>query len=457
VEKSQIGRKKIENSIDKIYKALIMDEFEEHVKEYVKKIELDEEKSETLKSQIGISGKFSLEDQDISIGGSLGVSDEDKRKERQKIELVIRGLAVIDYEMIRNELDNIIDLCGAKGIILLVDEWSSVSLPIQPILAEMIRKTLLLSDRISLKLAATKFQTQTNASIDSPQGIGLQPGVDIVELAYLDTLLNFDIEWSSMKDFLIIIAYKHICHYLPILKNHSIQDFEEYLNNEIFEGKDAFREVIRASEGNPRDFLQILIACCNSSIQNDKIKLSKRQVIHVASTYFYNTKLSMLKNNKFAITLYEKIFQIVVKGGRKAFLVSRKKAEQDVRLQELWHNRFIHLIDLPLTIIGDDRSVKEYMIYSMDYGRFLSLKSTKAGGELFDRIMSVSIFLEDIAIPIMGRSIAEVVAQILRETGVTRPLDEFIGTKIISINEVDEVSVEDIDYLMKNCLIDGVL
>ncbi len=59
---------------------------------------------------------------------------------------------------------------------------------------------------------------------------------------------------------------------------------------------------------------------------------------------------------------------------QKLFLISSRLALQDRRIRELWNYRFIHLVEPNYDHIAAGELLRTYSVYSMDYGRLVSLR-----------------------------------------------------------------------------------
>jgi hypothetical protein len=94
---------------------------------------------------------------------------------------------------------------------------------------------------------------------------------------------------------------------------------------------------------------------------------------------FIDNKAPEISNNPKANQLYDRLFHKVVENCQKLFLFSRMKAETDVRVQELWHYRFMHLVNANYNFVDEDLKTYEYVVYSMDYGKLLSVKAQESG------------------------------------------------------------------------------
>ena len=444
----------IESSIDNLDALLNLERIEESLKTYVRTIEKADETTNQLRSKGSILAGISTKKIDAEIGVGVGASTEDIEKEKQKIEIVYGGLAVLDYDAIRSELEKIIELCGADAVNLLIDEWSAVNLSLQPLLAEMIRKTVGISNKIFLKIVALKYFTRTSALIDPPQRIGFQMGIDITELADLDALLSFDINKQGVKDFLTFVAYKHSCLLIPELEKYNAREFEDYLCKEVFENREAYFELVRSSEGNPRDFLTMLSACCSNAKAEAKTgdakKISLEKVVKAALAYFIDIKAPEINSNPDAQKLFQKIFKCVTSHRQKLFLVSTEKALADNRIKELWHFRFIHLVNPSYEHLGPDHVPHEYSVYSIDYGKLVALKVSEAGETAVKKMIS---FLDPLLKLVGFRT--DTLSNFAQDPKLGGKLKQIAGRALVKEVEIGEL--KDVQHLIDNCCIDSML
>jgi hypothetical protein len=446
---------KVEELLGQVDSILDLKQIEERLSEYLRTLETDKSVANELKGRIGVSTKFSLAKSDLEANAGLTITSEDVEKEKEKIALVYKGLAVIKYADIREALENVIDLCGASALVVLVDEWSSVSLSIQPVLAEMIRTTLAVSDKIALKIAASSYLTQTSAAIDPPQRIGLQPGVDVTQLADLDAALTYELNSQLVKDFLTTVAYMHTRSVLPELGHYSVKEFEDYLCQEVFDKAEDYLEVTRSSEGNSRDFIIVLADCCRLARMAGDKKISQKQAVRSASDYFLNTKAIVIRSDSPASLLYRDLFKKIVQMKQKLFLVSTGIAETDFRLQDLWNNRFVHLISKSFFVIDDAGTPAEYAVYSMDYGKVLTLKVHEANENLVSMMVRAARLLSQVSGP-LASIISESIVKYLSKSVVGGKLLDVPATALVAEKGVEAASLSDLNAVAKNYIVDDL-
>ena len=364
-------------------------------------------------------------------------------------QLLYSGLSIVDYDKVRSELEHLISLCGAEAIFVLVDEWSSVSMSIQPLLAEMIRKTLTLSNMIFIKLASLQFFTRTSVASENMQRIGLQSGIDISPLEDLDSLLTFDVDSQSVKDFLTTLLYKHMSSHSDAIQKLTVKELEDMLYTEIFDGQKVYEEVVRASEGNPRDFLSIMTQCCAATRAENGRRISQENVVKVALHHFERAKTYELRNSSDALKLFSGIFASVTETRQKLFLVSIDKAMSDRRIQELWHYRFIHMVNQSYSYLDKNMKAREYTVFSMDYGKLLSLKANERGEKFVNTMVN--------AAGVAAGSMAGFGARLLAESFVGEKLRKIAGKALVSSGDIETADLSNIDYLVENCVIDKLL
>ena len=148
--------------------------------------------------------------------------------------------------------------------------------------------------------------------------------------------------------------------------------FEDVLCERIFDGEDAYKELVRASEGNPRDFLRLLVNCLKSVEIKKCAKITQSAVTNAAIQHFQNEKLPEIAENEKVHKLFDDLYKLVVQKKSKIFMVSSHVARHDLQLLELWHYRFIHLAMQDLPYVKDDIAT-DYDIYSLDYGKLVAL------------------------------------------------------------------------------------
>lgn len=476
-DKSSARRKtNIHASIEQLQALLNQKRIEEALEmdQYNRFVTVSRDEGSAIKGGINLGGQASNTTLKSDLGANISASASKAENEKETTNLVFKGMEVISYEGIRTELEKLINDCEVNMLVILVDEWNSVHLSIQPLLAEMIKKTIGTSNKISLKIATLRYYTKTSTlrADNTRQRIGWLPGIDITTLADLDSLLNYDAYQQGVNDFLTHVAYQHTCLELPALKASivNVKDFEHYLCNELFETPVVYSEAVRASEGNPRDFLSILSLCCEIAKISEK-KISLEQVMRSVSTHFKESKGNYIAEITGGSDLYINIFNEIVQKRSKLFLFSKYKAENNEKLRELWHFRSIHLVNDSLMYLDENSVPHEYMVYSMDYGRLLALKADVEGANILNKMVTTLNYLPEVLgdMSSSGRMILTQLAispktgeqsistQLMLNANKRAVINEIGIARVAKAGGVETSNTHDINYLVKNCVLDRLL
>jgi hypothetical protein len=232
--------------------------------------------------------------------------------------------------------------------------------------------------------------------------------------------------------------------------------FENLLCSKVFEGDAAYQELIRSSEGNPRDFLRLLANCCPSVERDAGKAITERAVLQAAISHFQNDKQPEISHDRRLTAAFDELFNLVTSKGSKLFAVSSTIAEQSDVLRELWHYRFIHLVQPRLPKLSEGRNA-DYDVYAMDYGKLLSLKRTREGEKLLKLIEQVTTKLVDTIVPV-GAILADVLKRVLKNEKVGGTMRETLGRWAIVIKGVERGSLDTIDDLITaGCVADDIL
>jgi hypothetical protein len=430
---------------------------ERRIKSYVQKLESEASGSSMIEGGIGASIKASEDNvhaaAEIKVGGNKRIG----RKTKKKIETLYNGLAVLDYEAIRSQIEVIAENAGADSVIILLDEWSDMPRRIQPIIAEMIRKTLGISQRITVKIGALKFYCWTSALLEGGDRIGLRRGIDISTLEDLDALLCFESQEQAVKDFLTLVLYKHAIAEDASLEKLGAIVFEEALCEIIFGNVDAYKDLVRASEGNPRDFLRLLFNCLKSvEVANGKT-ISAEDVTTAVIRHFQNEKMPELVSNAEASDVFDGLYELVIQKSSKVFLVRSPLARNHPILQELWHYRFIHLVAQNVPYIKENTPI-EYDVFSLDYGKLVAIKLQKGGEERLKLIERAGDLVGEIAGRIASVPLGNMISFVLRSERVAGALRRMFGAMEVRRKGIEKGNIKRIEELVENgCIADAIL
>jgi hypothetical protein len=146
---------------------------------------------------------------------------------------------------------------------------------------------------------------------------------------------------------------------------------------------------------------------------------------------------------------FNKLFQLVIKSGSKLFAVSSGFSEQNNILRGLWHYRFVHLIQPNLPIFTDGTLI-EYDIYSLDYGKLLSLKLTREGDRQFKKIENATELFCSAMPNDLSPIINLVFKLILKSDKIGGGLRKMLGRSAVAKEGVEKGNFEGIEQLIAN-------
>lgn len=225
-----------------------------------------------------------------------------------------------------------------KKLIILLDEWSSIPLDIQPLFAEFLRRTLFPINEVKFKIAVVPskklFRAERNGN-----PIGLELGADIFVALDLDQRYSVD---SSPKD-IVAFCFHFFCKHLSSYLDEKIEPVE-YLKNMFLHPNDAY-VLVRAAEGNPRDFIHLTFLCLQSwrsELSDDPI-IDRDAIIKSSKNYFETSKYENC--NEESRDLLEKLIQFVVYSNEnRGFLIDRKNLKFNP-WKALIDQRILHVLD----------------------------------------------------------------------------------------------------------------
>lgn len=197
-----------------------------------------------------------------SLGGSAQLSSSPElnasanHQAGRKVDFKTDGyISILD---VSNEVDNLMLAANLQRLTILLDEWSEISTTTQLHLAELIKKSFS-SLPVAVKIAAIPNRTNLGIKTES-KFIGLEDGGDISSYP-LDLRYVFEVNKNQTRDFFNDLLYRH----LTGINAGAISRFlaeqkkgKEGLINAFFANV-ALNEILVASAGIPRDFMNLFI------------------------------------------------------------------------------------------------------------------------------------------------------------------------------------------------------
>ncbi len=247
---------------------------------------------------------------------------------------------------------------------LLLDEWSSVPLDLQPFLADLLRRSVLPIRGITVKIAAIEHRARFFVPMHDDY-LGIEVGSDAASTVSLDDALVFDQSRKQAQAFFRQLFYNHVRPVLATMLRTDTPDIDEFTEGTFHEG--ALAELVRAAEGVPRDAINI------AAFAAQYAHASKINVSHVRRA----AKDWYLRDKKIALSRYENADQVLaglvdeVVGRRKSRTFLLASADRPATIDALCDARLLHI--LRRGVVDPRHPGRAYDGFAIDYGCYVSL------------------------------------------------------------------------------------
>lgn len=277
---------------------------------------------------------------------------------------------IVRFGSVGQLLRSLIRSIFPRRVWILLDEWSSVPLELQPYLADFLRRTMLPIQGIVVKIAAIEQRARFQLPFTDGNYIGIEVGADIAADINLDDFMVFDNDSEQANNFFKELIYKHYQAINDTDPSDAL-DSPDTLVREAFTQINVFTEFVRASEGVPRDSINIIML---AAIKSNDNKISMNDIRGAASQWYSRDKSSAVESNPEASELLHWIIDEVI-GARKAraFLL-RKDVRSDL-IDRLFDSRVIHV--LKHNVSSKEEAGVRYDVYKLDYGCYVDLINTQ--------------------------------------------------------------------------------
>lgn len=310
----------------------------------------------------------------------------------KEIESEDEKIKYISFSDMSDAIVELLELVDVDRIFCLLDEWSEIPEASQYILAEFLKRTFV-PMKVTLKIAAIPNRTQ----LISENRIGLEDGGDIFGFP-LDNRYIYELYPEVTKAFFNELLFKQLYLMDPQLyedfyDNKGKRPVHNFIN--IFLANQALREILIASAGIPRDFLNIFISAYNIFFT----KMNNRHLvvadIRNATVEWYGVdKKKTVDANGNARLLLDKIINDILITKKRCHFLIPEKYEKVKELNDLIDLRVIHLRKRGISHKGNKGVV--YNVYYLDYACYTStnLYHNKINTSLINEIETIDDFRE---------------------------------------------------------------
>ncbi|UOX84818.1 hypothetical protein MUY14_23685 [Amycolatopsis sp. FBCC-B4732] len=242
---------------------------------------------------------------------------------------------------------------------LLLDEWSSVPLDLQPFLADLVRRGVLPIRGITVKIAAIEHRARFFVPVHGDY-LGIEVGSDAASTVSLDDALVFDESRERAQAFFRELFSRHVRPVLEAMVRPAPDAAEAFRDG-------AFAELVRAAEGVPRDAINIA-ALAAQHAHADKIAVA--HVRRAARDWYLRDKRVALSRHEDADRLLARLVDEVV-GRRRSRTFLLPTADRPPAIDALCDARLLHV--LRRGVVDPRRPGRSYDGFAIDYGCYVAL------------------------------------------------------------------------------------
>jgi hypothetical protein len=264
-------------------------------------------------------------------------------------------------------------------LLVLLDEWTALPQDIQPFLAEFLRKSLLPSRRVTVKIASLEYRSTFNVRLANNNVVGMEMGGDISATLDLDDYYVYDRNPDQVASSLGELLFRHVTNELPddYLAEHGIRDGDQFVRR-LFTEPDTFLELVRASEGVVRDFISIFNTAFFDAKRRGRDNIDVKAVREAARKWYETDKAVNLSEAQHKV-LGRIINEVIGTKKARSFMIERSHAGHPM-VQSLFDFRVLHLLSRGYS--DKENPGIRYNIYTLDYGTYVDLIQTQSQPEL---------------------------------------------------------------------------
>ena len=276
----------------------------------------------------------------------------------------------VHFGSVRTIWERLVDLVSPRRTWVLLDEWSSLPLDLQPLLADFFRRTFFSVKSVVVKIAAIEQRSRFAVAQENHSYLGIEIGADVAADINLDDFMVFDNDAERARQFYTNLLYKHVVSTDIIEEsNLDINSEDEFLRLS-FTQVNTFDELVRASEGVPRDTINIAIQAAQYAGSN---QIAMEHVRKAAHAWYQRDKEAAIKATNGASELLHWIISEVI-GKRRARAFLLRSDTRDKLIDALFDSRILHI--LKKNVSSRDEPGIRYNVYKLDYGCYVDLMAT---------------------------------------------------------------------------------
>jgi hypothetical protein len=316
--------------------------------------------------------KYGLKISPRTFEASLGDTTRQQVKQtaNSKLKEIGQPRYYVHFGSVRRAIEQLTRLIQPHRIWVLLDEWSSIPIELQPYLADLLRRSIFTLRDATVKIASIEYRSDFYLTGNKGDYIGIELGADASAGINLDDYMVFDNNAERARAFYKELFYKHISATDVLQKSEIALQNSDQLIRFGFTQINTFDELVRASEGVPRDAINIVISAAQSAYPGT---ISMDHIRKAARSWYQTDKEAAIRSNEQAADLLHWIINEVI-GQRKARAFLLASTVQHPLIEGLFDSRLLHI--LKRNISSRDEPGVRYDVYKLDYGCYVDLMTT---------------------------------------------------------------------------------
>lgn len=262
---------------------------------------------------------------------------------------------------------------------ILIDEWASLPLDIQPYLAEFLKRGLLPIEDATLKIASLEYRSQFSLARGKSL-VGFELGADISIALDLDDYFVFDRNSEEIIKAYADVLYNHMR--IELSDNYLLDKYDVTsggdLTSRLFTERATFTELARAAEGVIRDLMYIFNHAFFDAHRRGRDSVDHKAIIEAGRKWFEQDKFDQL-DDSMQFVLRRIVDEVIGHKKARSFLLPRT-LEKNPMIQRLFDARVIH--HMQRGYADKDNPGVRYNIYTLDYGTYVDLIGTSKQPQL---------------------------------------------------------------------------
>ena len=289
-------------------------------------------------------------------------------------EVLLRGVARhrVHFGAVGTALRRLVPALPGEHLWLLLDEWSHIPMHLQPLLADLLRHSVLPVPGVTVKIAAIDQRSAFQLHRDDRSYVGIELGADIAADIDLDEFMVFSNDHDRAVAFFAQLFHRHVVAMWAVSPPDDCHlDCPAAFVSKAFVSDVAFRELVRAAEGVPRDAINIV---SKAALHAGNERISLRDVREAARTWYMVDKEAGLQAKPDARDLLHWIMDRVI-GQRQVRAFLLQQGSENHLVEWLYDARLLHAVKRGVAARG--HAGVRFDAYALDYGCYVDLLATR--------------------------------------------------------------------------------